>query len=109
MKIIIKFKNIIKSNTGFNKFLYFGALPTIYKLGNNIKSHNTKVLSLGIGIPHIISDYKYKTWPFHPYNEDVTKNYPIWLSYLSVISSLFIIKKDVNKAFKIKPHKKKVV
>ena len=103
----MKFKDIIKSNTGFNKLLYFVGLPTIYKLGSNIKTNNPKIFSISVGCVHLLSDYKYKTWPFFPYRENINKNYPIWTSYIAVIGSLIMIKKDVKKSFKVKPLKKK--
>ena len=84
-------EEILNNNTTFNKLFYFGLLPLLSKLGKNVNSSTPRNISLVIGGVHLISDYKYKTWPFKPYNQ-VIKNYPIFTSYVSLPLASIIIK-----------------
>ena len=84
-------REILNNNTTFNKLFYFGLLPVLSTLGKNVNSDTPLNISLVIGGVHLISDYKYKTWPFKPYNR-VIKEYPIFTSYIAVPISSVIVK-----------------
>ena len=40
---------------------------------------------------HLYSDYKYKAWPFKPYNLN-KKKYPIWTSYSAIPLSTLLVR-----------------